>query len=123
MIKVKNWMKSPVLTISKGKNIVDAAKIMSSKNISCIVIEEKKKPIGIITERDFSKKVIALNLIPDKVKVEDIMSKKLITIDSESDIGKAAVILNKNHIKRLLVTKGKNIVGVFSITDFIENFA
>ena len=55
---VYHWMTKKVLTISKKENLLHAAKKMARYNVSCLVVEEYNKPVGIITERDYIKRVV-----------------------------------------------------------------
>ena len=56
--EVHHWMTKKVITISRKENLLHAAKKMAKNNISSLVVEENNKPIGIITERDYLKKVV-----------------------------------------------------------------
>ena len=95
----------------------EAAKIMSDENIGSLVYCNRLKiPKGIITERDLVK-----NFNSPEKNFKDIMSKSLVMIDLNSTLEKAAELMKKNRIKRLLVTENNKLVGIISSTDIIAN--
>lgn len=92
----------------------DAAKIMSSKNIGSLIIMNKEKIVGIITERDIMRNVSKLD-----IKVSLAMSKNVITIDANESLDNAALLMNKHKIKRLPVIKKGVLVGIITVTDIL----
>ncbi len=82
MPKVKDFMTKGVLTIDKDKTIVEAAELMSQKEVGDIVVLDGEIPRGIVTERDFVRRVVARRKSID-TKISDIMTKPLITIGPE----------------------------------------
>jgi len=92
---------------------------MAEKNIGAVVVTEKGKPVGIVTERDILKKVCP-NVSCMKVKVREIMSKPLITVDANTPIGEAVSIMVDRNIRRLLVTEGGKIVGIVTQKDLMK---
>ncbi|HEY6534451.1 MAG TPA: CBS domain-containing protein [Candidatus Nitrosocosmicus sp.] len=108
-----------------NKTAMDAASIMTTKKISSlIVIDQKKQPIGIVTERDLVEKICQTNLNANNVLIEDIMSSPLITIMTYDSIDMVSRIMSSNKIKRLPVLEADNrIVGVISVTDITKNLS
>lgn len=120
---VKNVMAKPVVTIEKESSVYKAAKIMSKKNIGCIVVTDKKTPVGIATERDILKRVVARRLDATKVKMKDIMSKPLVTVNGNMPIINAIRVMEKNKVRHLpIVDKGK-LVGIVTQRDLIRALA
>jgi CBS domain-containing protein len=95
---------------------------MRDKKISSlVVIDNSNKPVGIITERDFVRKVCADDSDGKKMKVQDIMSDALVTTDAISDVEVAADIMLQNNVRHLLVVEGDDInkpLGINTPTDF-----
>lgn len=114
-MRVENIM-NKVQVIEPDTRLREATKIMSEKNIGSLVIIEDDKIAGIITERDILKNVSHLDL-----KVKDVMSEKVITIDIRASIDEAASLMAKYKIKRLPVTKKGSLVGIITVTDLIAN--
>jgi CBS domain-containing protein len=120
MITLEQMMSKPVLTISQDKNIAQAAAYMKSKNISAIVVAEKGKLLGIATEKDILRKVVAKNLKPSTVKISSIMTKKLITADIGSDIFTVSKMMDQYNIRRMLITKEGKLVGIITTKDLLK---
>lgn len=120
--KVKDLMTKDVVTIDPHKTVFDAATLMSERRVGCIVIMDGEVPVGIVTERDFIRRVIAEKL-PLNAKVSEIMSKPLITVDPDSSIREAARVMIKNRIRRLPVAKENKLVGILVATDFAKHLS
>lgn len=120
-MKIKEIMKE-VKTISPEETVKDAAVLMNKYSIgSLVVVDSKKKLVGIVTERDIMQKVTAPNKLAGKVLVEDIMSNKLITIDANDLLDDAVYLMIKNKIKKLPVIDNDELVGIVTATDIVAN--
>ncbi len=120
-IPVSEIMSFPVNSVNKDTTIYEVANILKDKNIGAvIVVDENNKPIGIITERDIIKKVVAKNLKPKDVKVEEVMRKKVITIEYNKPIKEAAELMAKYNIKRLPVVKDGSVIGIVTQSDIVR---
>ncbi|MEM3122130.1 MAG: CBS domain-containing protein, partial [Candidatus Pacearchaeota archaeon] len=95
-------MVKEVVTINANANVREAAKIMNNHEIGCLIVSSRGKAVGIITERDILKRVVAEAKDPEKTKVRDIMSKPLIVVEPEMDLEEAAKLMFKMKIKKLL---------------------
>ena len=78
-------------------------------------------PVGIITERDIIFRVVAQNRGPFKVKLKDIMSAPIITIDEDKSVEEAMAILNKHKINRLPVVHDSSIIGIVTTGIIMSN--
>jgi CBS domain-containing protein len=119
-MKLKEVMNSPVLTIDSDEAVHKAAHIMSMSNIGSLIVTQSGKPVGIITERDILKKVVATCRDVRHVKASDIMSKSLKTADQNMDLVNAANLMIKNEIKRLPVIEDGKLVGMVTFTDLLR---
>lgn len=117
---VKEAMKKNIVKVSSTTTIAEAAKIMDKKNIGCVLVTDDDKTVGIMSERDILRKVVAAGKNCEETIIKDIMTSSLITIDSESTLDKANEIMAKHKIRRLVVTENKNIVGIITIRDVAE---
>ena len=77
---VKNFMKKDVITIDVGGSAAGVSKLMSEKNVGCLVVLERAQLAGIVTERDLITRVMAQGKDPFKTKVSEFMSSPLITM-------------------------------------------
>jgi CBS domain-containing protein len=120
---VRSVMAKPVITVDKGNSVYEAAKLMSEKSIGSIVVLEKGKPVGIATERDMLERVVAKGLNPSKVKIEEIMSRNLITISGKTPIINAIRVMEKNKVRRLIVMEKGKLVGIVTQRDLLRALA
>jgi CBS domain-containing protein len=125
-LKVGDIMTKTVVVVPMGAGLLDAAKLMKKNEIGSIIIvegTEAKRAKGIITERDIVHKVIAKNLDPYKVKVDDVMAKPLRVVKPETTIEEAAKAMRENRIKRLPVVNDDNeLIGIISEGDIMKIF-
>ena len=113
------------ITADSGKTAYDVADLMKRNGVgSIIVIDKKRQPMGMITERDMVKRVCLKNVASSRIKVEEIMSSPLITIMSYDSIDTASRVMTKNKIKRLIVLEPDNrITGLLSVFDITKHLA
>jgi CBS domain-containing protein len=111
-------MTSSVITIKPSKTAYDAARMMRIvKKSGLVVVDDSDNPIGMITEKDLSRRVVAEKLDPSAVKIADIMSKPLITIEQRFFIEDAARLMAQKDIKRLPVVADGKLVGIITSAD------
>jgi len=120
MDKVSDFMTKAIHIVGRGASVLEAAQKMREAQGGYLVVMERGQPAGIITERDLVSKVIAENLSPKDVKVLEVMSKPVITIEPEASISAAAKVMAENKIKQLVVTEDNRTVGVITVTDFTK---
>jgi CBS domain-containing protein len=120
MPSVKDVMTKNVVSIGINDNVFAAAELMSSKGVGCLVVLEGEMPIGIVTERDLVRRVVAKKL-PLEIRVSEIMSKSLVTIDPEASLKEAARVMSSKKIRRLPVLKQNKLVGIIVAADFVRN--
>ena len=116
-IPVANIMHTPPITAGSEETATDIAEKMMRQHVGSVIIAEKGKPIGIVTDGDLIAKVIAKDLKPSIIAGREIMSKPLRTIRFDDDIIEAAKRLRMHGIKRLGVMKDSELVGVVSMSD------
>ena len=117
-VLVRDIMNSPVISASPNDTIYDIAKKMKEGNIGSIVIMEKDKPVGIVTDWDIVSNAVVNDAKPSQIKAKDVM-KEIYTIESEESITEAARLLRKHNIKRLGVVYKNRLVGIISSSDVI----
>ncbi len=113
-------MTKDVATIEAGKTVFEAAELMSSKNLGCLIVVIKAFPVGIITERDIVRRIVAKRAPLDQ-KLTEVMTKTLITVDPDASLKEAARIMSTNKIHRMPVIKQNKLVGIIAASDFVRN--
>ncbi|HET9009100.1 MAG TPA: CBS domain-containing protein [Nitrosarchaeum sp.] len=113
------------ITISPNSNLLDAREILLRHNLKrLVVIDSKKRPVGIITEKDIAKTIYALGDKPIRsIKVSGFMSKKLITVKKTDSVYDCAKLMKKNHISSIIVLGDNDILeGLVTKTDLVSIF-
>ncbi len=121
--RVEDYMTQEVVFANLTDSLQSAAAKMAERDIGSIVIVQEGKPIGIVTERDFVRRVAALGKDSRTLTVADIMSTPLVTVGPECDINSAAKIMTDNNIKRLPVVEGERLVGIITSFDIAKVMA
>ncbi|AIF82976.1 putative signal-transduction protein containing cAMP-binding and CBS domains [Candidatus Nitrososphaera evergladensis SR1] len=126
MSAVSEIMSSKIVTVDADSDpsVLDVVEAMVKHKEGAIIILEKRRPVGIITERDVLKKVSAQNKKPKEISAKSIMSSPLITVKAYDSVDTAAQAMTKNKIKRLpVVETGGSLVGMMSATDITRRLA
>lgn len=122
VIRIRDIMTFPVITIRKNAKVSEAASAMCAHNIgSIVVVDREEKPVGIVTERDMLRKVVVTCKNPKAVDVTQIMSSPLVTGNPDMDLENAAKLMIKNEIKRLPIVEEGRLAGIATFTDLIRS--
>ncbi len=113
-------MSKNVVTIDASKTVFDAAELMASCGFGCLIVVIQAFPVGIITERDIVRRVVAKRMPLDS-KVTEVMTKTLITVGPDTSLREAARVMSTNKIRRLPVLKHNKLVGIVVASDFVRN--
>jgi len=119
-MRIKEVMKS-VKTIDPDSSVKEAAKRMAENKIGCLVVLNSGKVVGIMTERDILSKVTASDKLPSKISVSEIMTPKVITVESEDYLDDAVYLMIKHRIKKLPVLEKNKLVGMITSTDIVSH--
>jgi len=120
MAKVRDIMQKNVITIENLKKAHDAAIILKEREISFLVVVKEGKPIGIVSERDIVRKIVADNNDAQTTQLEIIMSKNFKWVEPNASIESAVQKMLNNNIRRLVVLENENLAGVITQTDLTE---
>lgn len=112
----KDIMQEQVITIDSSSTVMDAAKKMKNEKIGCIVAMEKGRPVGIITESDFVRK-IAVNEKPMSTPVKEIMSSPLISVEPDTTVWELAEEMKLKKVHKMPVVHENKLVGIVTTTD------
>jgi CBS domain-containing protein len=118
--KVKDIMITNLVTIDAEKSVYEAALEMTKYNISSLLVGEENQIVGIITQNDIVQRAVLKDLQPSMLKIGNIMTKPLKTVDQECSIDEALHVMMENDIKKLAITDESDdtkIIGIISIYD------
>jgi CBS domain-containing protein len=120
-LKAAEAMRTSIVTVEEGVSVAEASLGTYRKGEGYAIVLRQGKPFGIVTEHDVTWKVAAKGLDPKNVKVAEVMSTPLITIDPNADLTEAAKIMKKQKIRRLAVVKEGALQGVLTANDVARN--
>ena len=121
--EIGDYMVSPVLSIAPDASTQEAAKLMESKHIGSLLVKDGENFVGIITETDLTRKIVAQGLQDKNPKVSDVMTAPLQTIDCHEPIVDANQLMANKRIRHIAVTENDQVVGMLSVKDLIHYFA
>jgi CBS domain-containing protein len=117
---VKDVMSSPAITVQEDAPVDKTAQLMNDGRVGCIIVTSKDgKPLGIITERDLVRRVLAKNLTPSKLTAKEVMSAPLITVEPDESLTETARRMSKLDVRRMGVIYKGNLVGIISSKDIL----
>ncbi len=121
--QVKKYMTKTVNTLDYNAMVMEAANIMAADKDyeGYVIILQKGKPIGMVTERDLVNKVIVGGLDPVKTSVADVMSTPLVTIDPDDDLLKATQVMKDRNVRKLVVVRDEIIYGIITAKKISQN--
>ena len=119
---VRKVMNEKLEKITVNKTAQEAARKMGTANTSSLIVTDlDEKPVGIITERDLVRRVVANDAKSESVLIKDIMASPIITIDAYSSVESAADVMLQNEVRHLLVVEDEDVnkpLGIITSTDF-----
>ncbi len=116
-LKVGDVMVKEVVTIDENLSVKEAADIMNKFEIGCLIGVRRGKAMGILTERDVLKRVVADGKDASKIRVKDVMTSPLVVAEPSMDLAEAVKLMFQMKIKKLPVVDEKRLVGLVSLTD------
>lgn len=119
-LQIEDVMVKKVITVQEDASLKQAVSLMNEHEIGCLVITKDKHPVGILTERDLLKKVLANFPELTKIKVQQIMSTPVKTGKPDMELEQTLRLMVEQKIKKLPVTHGGKLVGLITLTDILR---
>ena len=116
---VSQIMTKYLITVKPNDDVIKAATKMIAEDISCLVVTDADILYGVLSERDFLKKVPLSQKVFD-MKVKDIMRDNPVTCQPNTTLEQAAKMMIQNNVRRLIVAKEKTPIGIVTQTDFTK---
>lgn len=110
-----------VWTISPDDSVFDALRLMARVDVGALMVMDGNKLIGIISERDYARKVILVGKSSKETLVKEIMTKKVVTIHPMQTCEECMDLMTKNQIRHLPVMDDGELIGVISIGDVVKH--
>ena len=119
--KILRTKGSRVWKIPKDATVLEALQLMAEKQVGSVLIMDRNEVAGIFTERDFARKVGLVDIKPSTVKVGEVMTSKLITINPNNTVNECMELMTEKRIRHLPVLDKGHLVGMVSIGDIIKD--
>lgn len=121
-MKVCDLMSEQVISIQAGEPVSAAAKLLRRHNIGAVpVCGSGKRLLGILTDRDIVTRCVALDADPARVRVEDIMSRGVVTAAPFDEVQTAAHTMSRDQVRRLPVLESGRLVGMVTLCDLARD--
>jgi CBS domain-containing protein len=111
---------SEVFSVSKNTSVFDALKLMAEKSIGAVLVVEDRALVGILSERDYARKIALRGKSSKDCIVGDIMTEQVITVESTTHIEECMELMNSRKVRHLPVVDNGTLVGVISIGDVLK---
>ena len=109
-----------LLSIEPSQTLTDALTIMAEYKIGAILVMKNKKMVGIVSERDYAREVVLKKKSPKTTLVEDIMTRKIISLSGTDSFEKGLEVMTERRIRHLPVMQDEEILGMVSIGDLVK---
>jgi CBS domain-containing protein len=111
---------SAVWSIAPNSMVFDAIQLMADKNVGALPVVEKGELVGIISERDYTRKVILKGKSSRDTPVRDIMTQEPVTVRSGDSVGECMHVMTEKRVRHLPVMEGAKMVGILSMGDLVR---
>ena len=109
-----------VWTVSPDAKVIDALRIMAEKNVGALIVTEKDDIVGIISERDYARKITLKGLQSQDTPVRSIMTGQIYHVHMDTTADQCMALMTEKHIRHLPVREAGKLTGVISIGDVVK---
>lgn len=120
LLKLKALDNQQVHTIGSTNMVLEALKLMAEKNIGALPVVDSGKLVGMVSERDYARKMVLMGRSSVGTPVSAIMSGKVITVDSSQTVETCMAIMTDSHLRHLPVVDDGQLLGLLSIGDLVK---
>jgi CBS domain-containing protein len=111
---------STVWSIGPNATVIDAIRLMDEKNVGALPVVDNKTLVGVVSERDYTRKIILKGRSSKDTLVSDIMTKQVLTVNPSTSITECMRTMTDRRVRHLPVLDGSNLVGILSIGDVVN---
>ena len=111
---------STVWSIGPNGTVIDAIRFMDEKNVGALPVVDNGKLVGIVSERDYTRKVILKGRSSKETPVSEIMTRELVTVNPREGVAECMRIITEKRVRHLPVLEGADLVGILSIGDVVN---
>ena len=120
LISVRDVMTKEPRVVRRDTSVQEVVATMSKYDISSVIVVQEKRPVGMITHKDIVSKIVQTRIPPDAVKAIEVMTTPVVTISEDASIEEAAKLMSKKHIKKLVIVRNGELVGIITSSDLVR---
>jgi len=109
-----------IYTISPSATVLEAITLMANKGIGAVVVTQDTKVVGILSERDYTRKIALMQRTSDHTTVAEIMTSRVISVTRGHTVEECLNLMTEGHLRHLPVIEGETLVGFVSIGDLVK---
>lgn len=107
-------------SVDPGATVYEAISLMAQKNVGALPVMKDSRLLGMVSERDYTRKVILQGRVSRETRVADIMTKNVLTVTGADSVVDCLEVMTKNHVRHLPVMDGDSLAGLVSIGDLVN---
>ena len=119
-LPIKDAMSTKITMAEKSENLNATIQKMAIANIGAVIIVENEKPIGIFTERDLLKRVVAKNITVKKVTIGQVMTPKIISVTPDTKMSEVLKKMYTNAMRHMVIMENDKLIGIFSLRNLLR---
>ncbi|MDU9394634.1 CBS domain-containing protein [Pseudomonas sp. zfem002] len=120
LLKLKSQHAQQVYTIAPHQTVLEALMVMAEKNVGALPVVEGGRVVGIVSERDYARKMVLKGRSSVGTEVREIMSSPVITVDSHQNVETCMSMMTDSHLRHLPVVEDGQLLGLLSIGDLVK---
>ena len=117
LLKAKGPTAGHVYSVSPLETVFDAIRLMADREIGALLVMQEGHPVGIVSERDYTRKVILRDRVSRQTRVSEIMTCDIITVAPDDHLDHCVALMRRHHIRHLPVMEEGKVLGVLSLRD------
>ena len=117
---IQNKLGREIYTISPSATVLEAITLMANKGIGAVVVLENNKVVGILSERDYTRKIALMQRTSDHTTVGEIMTPKVISVSKSNTVDECLGLMTDRHLRHLPVLEDDQLIGFVSIGDLVK---
>jgi CBS domain-containing protein len=123
-MSLREFCDKNVISISPEANVLEACRLMKDNNVGCVIVQERKKLCGVLTDRDIALKVTGENRDPRQTEVREIMSRSPVSIQVDSDLQRLTNLMRVHHVRRVPIVDGiDEPMGIVTMDDVVARMS
>ena len=109
-----------VYAVAPGDSVIDAIRLMAEKGVGAVLVMEGARLAGIVSERDYARKIVLHGRSSADTSVRDIMTAEVVTVGPQNTVEQCMQVVTEHRIRHLPVLEGDAVIGVISIGDLVK---